>query len=116
MYEQNENDLTFYGYHLKGLEPLDNVFCKIIADKKFVSIYVGNDLVWQLEIKYVKTITVDQELKDKKSTLGRAIIGGVLTGAWWGAMLGALSAELSSVDMLISSIETENELIIFEST
>jgi hypothetical protein len=116
MYEQNENDLTFYGYHLKGLEPLDKVFCKIIADKKFVSVYAGDDLRWQLEIKYVKTITVDQELKDKKSTCGRAIIGGLLTGAWWGAMLGALSAELCSIDMLISSIETEDELIIFEST
>ncbi len=115
MYEQNGDNLVFYGYHLKGLEPLDKEFCKIIADKKFVSIYSGNELLWQLETKYVKAVTVYQELKDKKSTLGRAIVGGLLTGAWWGAAIGALSAELASVDTLISSIETEDELIIFES-
>ncbi len=114
MYEQNEDNLIFYGHHLKGLEPLDSVFCKIIADKKFVSIYSGNDLLWQLETKYVKTVTVDQELKDKKSTWGRAIFGGLLAGVW-GAAIGALSAELTSVDTLISSIEAEDELIIFES-
>lgn len=114
MYEQNENDLTFYGYHLKGLEHLGKVFCKIVADKKYVSVYDGNNLIWQLEIKYVKRITFDQELKDKKSTWGRGFVGYMLAGVW-GAALGALSAELSSVDMLISSIETENKLIIFES-
>ena len=115
MYEQNEDNLTFYGHHLKGLEPSGGVFCKIIADKEFVSIYSGNDLLWQLETKYVKTVTVDQELKDKKSIWGRAIFGGLLTGAWWGAAIGTLSAELASVNTLISSIETEDELIIFES-
>ena len=114
MYEQTKNGIIFYGYHLSGINGLDNVFCKIVVDDSLVSVYSGNDLVWQLEKKYVKTIGVDQECKDKKSTLGRGLVGYLFAGVW-GAALGALSAELSSVDMLVSSIETENKLIIFES-
>lgn len=114
MFEQVGNNLIIYGHHLCGIRGLEEVFCKIIVDDKLVSVYSGSDLVWQLEKKYVKTIGIDQEWKDKKSTWGRAIFGGLLAGVW-GAALGAISAELSSVDMLVSSIETEDELIIFES-
>lgn len=71
-------------------------------------------MLWQLEKMYVQTIGFDQEWKDKKSTWGRGVAGYLLAGVW-GATIGALSAELSSVDMLVSSIETEDEMLIFRS-
>jgi len=114
MFEQVGNSLIIYGHHLTGIRGLDEVFCKIIVDEKLVSVYAENDLVWQLEKKYVKTIGVDQEWKDKKSAWGRGLVGYMLAGVW-GAALGAFSAELSSVDMLVSIIETEDEVLIFRS-
>lgn len=114
MFEQTNDGLIIYGYHLCGIENLGEVFCKIVVDEDFVTVYSGNDLIWQIEKKYVKTIGVDQEWKDKKSPFGRAIVGGLLAGVW-GAAIGALSAELTSVDMLVSSIETEDTLLLFKS-
>jgi len=114
MFEQVGNNLIIYGHHLCGIQGLEEVLCKIVVDDKLVSVYAGNDLLWQLEKKYLKTIGVDQEWKDKKSTWGRGLVGYMFAGVW-GAALGALSAELSSVDMLVSSIETEDEVLIFSS-
>lgn len=114
MFEQDGNNLIFYGYHLCGIQELGEVFCKIVVEDDLVSVYSGNYLAWQLEKKYVKFIGVDQQWKDRKSAFGRAILGGLLAGTW-GAVLGALSADLSSVDITVSSIETEDELLIFKS-
>lgn len=114
MYEQNEDNLTFYGYHLSGINGLDKTFCKVVVKSDFVSIYTGNELIKKIPTKTVKHIEVDQEYSDKKSPFGRAILGGLIGGAW-GVALGALSAHLSSVSIIVSIIETNNEVIIFES-
>lgn len=114
MYERNNDNLIFYGYHLCGINTIDKVFCKIIVTNDLVSIYTGNKLIKEITTSCVKQIGVDQEYTDKKSTLGRTFLGGFI-GGLWGAAIGALSAELSSIDTVVSFIETNSEVIFFES-
>lgn len=114
MYEQNDDNLTFYGYHLSGINGLNKVFCKVIVTNDFVSICTGNELIKKISTVHIKQIGVDQEYSNKKSTFGRAFLGGLIGGVW-GAAIGALSAELSSIETVVSVIETNNEVIIFES-
>lgn len=114
MYEQNDDNLTFYGYHLSGIKGLDKVFCKVVVANDFVSIHTGNELIAEIPTENIKQIGVDQEYSDKKSTFGRAFLGGLIGGVW-GAAIGAISAELSSIETTVSIIETNNEVIIFES-
>lgn len=113
MHEYKDGNLIFYGTHLDGINNLGQAYCKIVVDDKFVSVYVKDCLVKQFEKRYVKCVGVDQECSDKKSTIGRGLLGAIIAGPI-GAFVGALSAELESTEMLISSIETEDELRIFE--
>lgn len=114
MYERNENNFTFYGNHISGICGLGGEFCKIVVDEKYVYVFVENTLVKQIDLSLVNEIGVDKEYSEKKSTAGRAILGGILGGVV-GAFICAASTKLGSYNFLVSYIETQNELILFES-
>ncbi len=119
MIELNEDNIIFLGYHLSGIDVLGKEFCAIVEEEDCILIYALDDndvgtLVEQIEKKQVKQINIAKEFTDKKSILGRGIVGGLLAGPW-GAFIGALSANLATKCEVLSIIETTYGEIIFES-
>ncbi len=94
---------------MSGIDSIGSEFCAVVEDGDFILVFALDDndegkLIKQIEIEDVKRINIGVEASNKKSMIGRGLVGGLLSRTM-GCIPRALSASLDSKCTSISIIE-----------